>query len=77
AAMVYSLTMTLENEIVKIALRGRSNCVRVATLMVQKVLNDPTGSKPVLCSWAIHPQAAYISERAFPFPLPRFYWRGL
>lgn len=53
SAMMYGLTMTLKNEIVKIAPRGRVNCIApgwVSTPMVQEALNDPAVSGPVLAA---------------------------
>ncbi|KAH7912082.1 NAD(P)-binding protein [Hygrophoropsis aurantiaca] len=44
SAMMYGLTMTLKNEIVKIAPKGRVNCVApgwVKTPMAESALNDP------------------------------------
>ncbi|KAG0701092.1 hypothetical protein DFH29DRAFT_806783, partial [Suillus ampliporus] len=51
SAMMYGLTMPLKTEIVKIAPKGRVNCIApgwVATPMVQEALNDPAVSGPIL-----------------------------
>jgi NAD(P)-dependent dehydrogenase (short-subunit alcohol dehydrogenase family) len=51
--MMYGLTMTLKSEIVKIAPRGRVNCIApgwVPTPMVQEALNDPVVSGPILAA---------------------------
>ncbi|KAG1792073.1 NAD(P)-binding protein [Suillus plorans] len=53
SAMMYGLTTTLKSEIVKIAPRGRVNCIApgwVPTPMVQEALNDPAVSGPVLAA---------------------------
>ncbi|KAG1728723.1 NAD(P)-binding protein [Suillus paluster] len=53
SAMMYGLTMTLKNEIVKIAPRGRVNSIApgwVVTPMVQEALNDPAVSGPALAA---------------------------
>ncbi|KAG0701086.1 NAD(P)-binding protein [Suillus ampliporus] len=53
SAMMYGLTMTLKSEIVKIAPRGRVNCIApgwVATPMVQEALNDPAVSRPIVAA---------------------------
>ncbi|KAF8064002.1 NAD(P)-binding protein [Lyophyllum atratum] len=44
SAMMYGLTLTLKNEIVKIASKGRVNCIApgwVKTPMAEEALNDP------------------------------------
>ncbi|KAG1835340.1 hypothetical protein DFJ58DRAFT_820979 [Suillus subalutaceus] len=51
--MMYGLTATLKSEIVKIAPRGRVNCITlgwVPTPMVQEALNDPAVSGPILAA---------------------------
>ena len=51
--MMYGLTMTLKSEIVKIAPRGRVNCIApgwVATPMVQEALHDPGITGPALAA---------------------------
>ncbi|KAG1897334.1 uncharacterized protein F5891DRAFT_1049060 [Suillus fuscotomentosus] len=51
--MMYGLTTTLKSEIVKIAPRGRVNCIApgwVSTPMVQEALNDPAVSGPLLAA---------------------------
>ncbi|KAG1897356.1 uncharacterized protein F5891DRAFT_1049078 [Suillus fuscotomentosus] len=51
--MMCGLTTTLKSEIVKIAPRGRVNCIApgwVPTPMVQEALNDPAISGPVLAA---------------------------
>ncbi|KAG1872847.1 NAD(P)-binding protein [Suillus tomentosus] len=53
AGMMYGLTTTLKSEIVKIAPRGRVNCIApgwVSTPMVQEALNDPVVSGPLLAA---------------------------
>ncbi|KAG1768842.1 NAD-P-binding protein [Suillus occidentalis] len=53
SAMMYGLTTTLKSEIVKIAPRGRVNCIApgwVPTPMVQEALNDPAISGPILAA---------------------------
>ncbi|KAG1872846.1 hypothetical protein C8R48DRAFT_33059 [Suillus tomentosus] len=53
SAMMCGLTTTLKSEIVKIAPRGRVNCIApgwVPTPMVQEALNDPAISGPVLAA---------------------------
>ncbi|KAG2139077.1 NAD(P)-binding protein [Suillus bovinus] len=53
SAMMYGLTTTLKSEIVKIAPRGRVNCIApgwVLTPMTQEALNDPAISGPLLAA---------------------------
>ncbi|KAG2053241.1 NAD(P)-binding protein [Suillus hirtellus] len=53
SGMMYGLTTTLKSEIVKIAPRGRVNCIApgwVSTPMVQEALNDPAVSGPLLAA---------------------------
>jgi NAD(P)-dependent dehydrogenase (short-subunit alcohol dehydrogenase family) len=53
SAIMYGLTTTLKSEIVKIASRGRVNCIApgwVPTPMVQEALNDPSVSGPILAA---------------------------
>ncbi|OJA20545.1 hypothetical protein AZE42_07077 [Rhizopogon vesiculosus] len=53
SAMMYGMTMTLKSEIVRIAPKGRVNCIApgwVATPMVQEALNDPGVSGPALAA---------------------------
>ncbi|KAG1893554.1 kinase-like domain-containing protein [Suillus fuscotomentosus] len=51
--MMYGLTTTLKSDVVKIAPRGRVNCIApgwVPTPIVQEALNDPAMSGPVLAA---------------------------
>ncbi|KAK7030266.1 hypothetical protein VNI00_014283 [Paramarasmius palmivorus] len=74
SAMMYGLTLTLKNEIVKIAKRGRVNCVApgwVRTPMAEEALKDPvvvyralatTPLKKVAVSYDVATQIAILAS---------------
>lgn len=54
--MMYGLNLTLKNEIVKIAPKGRVNCIApgwVATPMVEDILKDPQTVSRILATSVI------------------------
>jgi hypothetical protein len=57
-AMMYGLNLTLKNEIVKIAPKGRVNCVApgwVVTPMAEEALKDPESVRRILATSVIPP----------------------
>ncbi len=55
-AMMYGLTLSLKNEIVGIAPKGRVNCIapgRVQTPMSEEALRDPAFIRRTLATYAI------------------------